>query len=1190
VLGPLEVLDGERRVPLGSSKQRLLLATLLVHANEVVSVDRLTDILWGDDQPVDAVATLQTYVSRLRASLEPATDRRAEDRAPTLLTRPPGYLLQTREDEVDAASFERLLAEGQQLAAADEPAAAAQVLDEALARWRGHAFAEFAFDEFAQAEAARLEELRRVALNERVEANLRLGRHAELIGELEAIVAADPLRDQSRGQLMLALYRSGRQAEALRAYQDLRRDLGAELGIEPSPALRELEAAIVRQEPWLDWTPRPPSHLGGPPSPGRDERPGGPVTFLFTDLVGSTRLWEEHPEAMREALARHDAILREAIESNGGEVVKVTGDGAHAVFATAAEAVEAAVGAQLSLGSEEWHDIPSLRVRMGLNTGTAEHRDGDYFGPALNRAARLMSVAHGGQVLASLVTQELAHPHLRKGTDFLELGAHRLRDLPRPERIFQVLAPGLPDEFPPCTWADDSMTNLPRQVTSFVGRERDPETLMAVLSEVRLVTLTGVGGVGKTRLAVECAAQAPTHYRDGVWLCDLSPVSNADEVVQIVAAALRIPVRPGMTVAEGVAEFLRPKHLLLLLDNCEHVIEAASELAQLILRSCPDVRILATSREALNIDGEHLWPVQPLVVPESSDVGSIVSSAAGRLFCDRARAVRPGFEVDVSNGAVVADVCRHLDGIPLAIELAAARVVAMSPAEILGHLDERFRLLTGVRRGAATRHQTLLQTVEWSYSLLDARDRVVFQRLGVFPGGFDAAAASAVVRDEDIEPWDVVDALSDLVAKSMITVEDTGEDTTRYQMLETLRDYARERLADADPTDRWRRRHASWYADFAEEAGPGLEGPDELVWRRRIRTELDNLRAAVSWALESDEVADGEFAVRIVAAIAYEVPGDMSAGVGSWAGRAVPLAERSTPGRRAAVLAATAWNAYAHGDYDNAVKCATDAVRDGPPADCPVPNIPFACMSLVEIQGGRPGDAVRRMVHARPIVDVPGTCLRERADYHAFTAFCAVAAGEDGLAREQIEDAMCLASQSGNPSARAHALAILGHLLEHEDPHAAIAALDESAAISQSGASDFALSAALHKAAQLRARNGEIALAAGRLRDSIFHDHHRGSRPSLLVTLNVGVEVLADLGFAEPAAVLAGVVTAGPMAPLVADRLGTAEKERTQRILERVHAALGSKRYERAVDQGAAMSYDDVVAYALSELDCIASG
>ena len=538
VLGPLEATRGGTPIALGAGRQRALLALLLIHANEVVPSERLIDELWGADPPAGAAHSLQVYVSGLRKALEP--ERAPKTPASVVVTRAPGYVVRVGDRALDRLRFERLLGEGRQALREGDPRGAATRLGEALGLWRGPALVDFAYEGFAQAEATRLDELRIGALEDKMEAELALGRHGELIGELERAAHDDPLRERLWGQWMLALYRAGRQAEALRSFQKLRAHLGDELGIAPSPELVALEEAIVLQKPELDW--QPPERVT---SSAAHDLPTGTVTFLFTDIESSTRLWDEHPEAMQDALVRHDAIFRDTIESHRGQVVKSMGDGMIAVFGDAGDAVGAAVTAQHALSDEPWSVTGPLRARMGLHTGEAQYRDGDYFGLALNRAARIMSAGHGGQVLCSAATGALVRDTLPTGVGLVDLGEHRLRDLSRPEMIFQVGRADLVGKFPPLRSLDAFMGNLPSPVSSFIGRERELAAAAAALGEARTVTLTGVGGVGKTRLALQVAAAALPKFRDGAWWCELAPIRDRDAVTEAVAALFSVTAAGG---------------------------------------------------------------------------------------------------------------------------------------------------------------------------------------------------------------------------------------------------------------------------------------------------------------------------------------------------------------------------------------------------------------------------------------------------------------------------------------------------------------------------------------------------------------------------------------------------------------------------------------------------------------------
>ena len=562
---------------------------------------------------------------------------------------------------------------------------------------------------------------------------------------------------------------------------------------------------------------------------------------------------------------------------------------------------------------------------MGIHTGQAEVRDGDYYGTAVNRAARLMSAAHGGQVVVSLATEELIKRRPCRRRRCSPTSARiQLRDLAS-ERVFQlcVRTAGQSD-FPVLHSLDAYASNLPVQLTSFLGRDGELPAVADALRASRLVTLTGVGGVGKTRLALQVAAEMLPELPDGAWFCELATATDDEALVQVVAATLGVPPRAGTSLEGGILDFLRPKRALLLLDNCEHLLDAAATLAERALQACPNVRVLATSREGLAVAGEQVRPLRSLPVTD-----------AERLFAERAQAVAAELVIAGANAAAVGEICRRLDGIPLAIEL-AARAEVMSPVEIAELLDERFRLLTGGRRTAVERHQTLRATVDWSYSLLDEQDRSVFDRLAVFSGSFDGATAAKVASGAGIEEWDVRESLSELVRRSMLVSEQSEAGVTRYSMLETLRQYAREQLDESGDGDQRRRRHAGHYARFAEEVGVGLQGANELEVRAQVREELDNLRAAFNWALDSDDEEDSELAIAIVAHLGNEASTSVASGIGMWAERAIPRAQRSAAGRRHAVLGAAAYTVMqSGGDPERAGAIARDALSNGLPPDSP---------------------------------------------------------------------------------------------------------------------------------------------------------------------------------------------------------------------------------------------------------------
>jgi predicted ATPase/class 3 adenylate cyclase/Tfp pilus assembly protein PilF len=587
--------------------------------------------------------------------------------------------------------------------------------------------------------------------------------------------------------------------------------------------------------------------------------PTGTITLLFTDIEGSTQLWERFPEAMRLALARHDHLLRTAIESHGGVVFKTVGDAFCAAFPTASAGIRAALEAQLSLLREAWQETGPIRVRMALHTGETEERDSDYFGPTVNRVARLQSLGHGGQTLLSQATFErLEEGEALAGAALQDRGLHRLKDLLAPEHVYQLLHPALPSDFPPLRSLDYLPTNLPQQLTSFIGRGKEKAEVKERLSHSRLLTLTGSGGTGKTRLALQVGAETLEDFPDGVWLVELAALSDPDLVAQAVATALHLRGEPGRPLSETLTDHLRDKTLLLLLDNCEHLLDSCARLANTLLTHCARVRILATSREPLGIAGESAYRIPSLSMPnpkQSLPGEDLHRYEAVQLFLERAVSQQPAFTLNERNASTVASVCRRLDGIPLAIELATARMRAMPVEQIEPRLNDRFRLLTGGSRTALPRQQTLRALMDWSYDMLNDQEKTLLHRLSVFAGGWTLEAADAVCARDEIESWELLDLLLSLSDKSLVVYEE-AEGSARYRLLETLRQYALEKLAIDAGAKPIQDRHRDYFLSLAENAAPNLDGAEQGAWLEILETEHENLRAALDWCAQDAEGAE----------------------------------------------------------------------------------------------------------------------------------------------------------------------------------------------------------------------------------------------------------------------------------------------------------------------------------------------
>jgi predicted ATPase/class 3 adenylate cyclase len=635
--------------------------------------------------------------------------------------------------------------------------------------------------------------------------------------------------------------------------------------------------------------------------------PAGTVTFLFTDIEGSTRLWQDHPDAMPDALARHDALARDAIASRGGHLFKHTGDGVCAAFPDAAAAVEAAVILQHSLEDAVWDDGPRPRVRMALDSGPAQRRDADYFGPTLNRVARVLAVGSSGQILATVATIALA-----PGVDTIDLGLHRLRDLGEPVRLHQVTAPGLEHAFPALRSLDRFRHSLPVVRSSFVGREDEIARLRRLLVAARLLTITGVGGCGKTRLALALASQELDRFPEGVFFVDLSAVSDPGVVWGAIAGALGIVggAVGGLSPRELVLGRLTDTIALVVLDNCEHLLDACAEIVAALVDRSGSVAILATSREPLGVEGEQVFRVPSLALP--ADDASATSSEAVRLFVERATAVDAAFALTPDITPTVIEICRRLDGIPLAIELAAARVRHLPVAEIARRLDDRFRLLTGGPRGARQRQQTLAAALDWSFQLLGERERTLLRRCAVFVDGFSLEAAEGVCAGDGLAHEDVVDVLGALVDKSLVSLHAAEH---RYRLLETIRLYAQERLVEAGETE-VRARHLAWFQQAYEALPLDAMAPATL--------DVGNLRAARVWA---HETRDGERVARLTRALFWRSRVYDPAMLEERAWCEVALAyEGLAPDLHAETLAVASFRDIGAGDWPAAIEHARRAI------------------------------------------------------------------------------------------------------------------------------------------------------------------------------------------------------------------------------------------------------------------------
>ena len=781
--------------------------------------------------------------------------------------------------------------------------------------------------------------------------------------------------------------------------------------------------------------------------------------------------------------------------------------------------------------------------------------------------------AHGGQIVLSLATSELAR---EAPVDLVDLGEHRLPDLARPERVFQVVQPGLPSEFPALRSLDAFPSNLPLQLTAFVGREHELAEIATALDSARVVTLTGIGGVGKTRAALQAAARVLAQYRDGAWFCELAPVGDPDAVVEAVATALGVVANLGQTIDDSLLDFLRSKQLLLVLDNCEHLLDSVTDLVDRVVRACPRVTVLATSREGLALAGERILALRSLGVPDldaSSDAAA--GADAVRLFVERAADARAGFVLHDDNAAAIVQICRRLDGIPLAIELAAARVQAMSPQEIATRLDDQFRLLRGGSRGAVERHQTLRRTIDWSYDLLSDDERLVLDRLSVFAGGAILEDAEAVVAGDTIDEFDVVEHLSALVRRSLVLADDQ-EGHTRYRLLETVRQYAHEHLEQSGSAEAMQRRHAEHYAALAEHAGPYLRGADQLAWLERLVPEIGNLRAAQGWAIDHRDL-DLALAVIVPLCVSGTTIGYTAF---EWASALAAEPDVDTRPLGPALLAAAAFHAVLRAGLDRAA--ALEARRRDAEAamgmDCNLAG--FRASTALDLFSERAVDCVDG---ARRWVELARTAGDH---YEMVLGLMTIATGTVGATGERsagaaVQECVAEARRLANPSNLSLALVVLGLHLVELDPMQSIPVFEEAIHIGTTVGNQQAIRiahAGLARGYDLL--GNELASLQANLRAMDVRPG-AGWRNSLVPAFIGIASTLAKSGRNEDAALLLGAADSIFLPPF--SRLD----ETRARTLAALTERLGDDRLAELLARGAAMTDDETVAYARATLEAV---
>lgn len=918
--------------------------------------------------------------------------------------------------------------------------------------------------------------------------------------------------------------------------------------------------------------------------------PTGTVTFLFTDIEGSTKIAQEHPDAMPALFARHHEILHRAIQTYHGHVFQIIGDAFCAAFHSASDALDAALEAQRSLHSEAWSPAP-LKVRMGIHTGKADvQENGQYHGYlTMSHVQRLMSAAHGGQVLISLATQELVRDHFPEGVTLRDMGERRLKDMLHAEHIYQLVTADLPDDFPPIKTLDVVHHNLPAQMTSFIGRATEIAEIKQALDAHRLVTLTGSGGAGKSRLSLQVGMECLHQFSDGVWLAELAPVTDPTLVPQTVLSLFNLREDSRRSALEILIDHLRPKTLLLLLDNCEHLIEACAQISEALLHACPRLRILASSREPLGIDGEVAYRVPSLHAPNPANLPSLdelqkVDSI--RLFIERAATAKPGFALTNHNAFSLAQICSRLDGIPLAIELAASRVKVLSPEQIAARLDDRFRLLTGGSRTALPRQQTLRAMIDWSYSLLSEQEKTLFRRLAVFVGGWTLEAAESVCGEES-SGVDVLDLLIRLVDKSLILAEESA-DEIRYHRLETIRQYSREKFFETDEVERVRDRHLDFFVQFAEIVDEKLKGRDQVLWQRRMSAEQDNLRAALEWGLSKDP----DSALRIVgAANLFWTAGGYSAEGFRWTQKALEQVEK-TPlpidithaqrlAARARALRGQTRLYLSLGDNANAKRVAQESValyrqsqdRGG---------LAFALVVLAY-----PLEFLGERVEAEAALQESYTIARLEGDSYVICrslnrlARMIVDLHHDlDLSQSYMEESLRLAREAGLRSQEAQAAETLGFIAIHRNDHdAARLHFKESARVYEEIGATFNVILEKSNLAHLERKLGNFADALEYYRETIVAFRDMGQTGAIAHQLECfGFIALAQH---QDERALQLFAAAGTLRQKSGRPMTPDEQIYFDEQLRNVHAQMPAKQFDSAWSKGHAMTMEQAIQFAL---------
>jgi predicted ATPase/class 3 adenylate cyclase/Flp pilus assembly protein TadD len=909
--------------------------------------------------------------------------------------------------------------------------------------------------------------------------------------------------------------------------------------------------------------------------------PTGTVTFLFTDIEGSTKLARKFPDAWSGFQARHHSLLRTAITAHNGYVFRTIGDEFGAAFETALDAVVAALDAQHALQTEDWGEIGSIRVRMCLHTGPATPGGEDYEGYlTISHAKRILSTAYGGQVLISEATKDLLRDALPKDITLRDLGKHRLKDFERAEHIFQAVALDLPADFPPIKSLDGSPNNLPVQLTSFIGRSKEIGDVKDLLSKERLLTLTGPGGSGKTRLALQAATEMIEQFHDGVFFVALAPITDPGLVASTIAQPLGITETAGRSLIESLKDYLHSKSLLLLLDNFEQVILAAPLVAELLV-ACREIKILATSREGLHISGEREYPVPPLELPSPSQMPALESLtryAAVDLFIQRAKAVKPDFTITEDSAPAVAEICFRLDGLPLAIELAAARIKVLPPRAMLARLEHRLEFLTGGARDLPARQQTLRDAIAWSYDLLNDGEQKLFRRLSIFVGGCTLEAVEAV-EEENPEHFPVLDRLGSLLDKSFLQEGEGANSEPRFRMLETLREFGLEQLEASGEQDTIHDRHADFFLDLAEQAEAIFESAKQVLWINQMEEEHDNLRAALEWSRTAPGAA--ETCLRLAGALGlfWEVRGHFSEGRERLAALlSMKFAQGRTP-ERAKLLARAAELAYRQSDYPATASFAGESLaiyRE-------LGDKQGIASALIKL--GNTATEVGDHATASGFLDEALMTWRELKDKHGTAralislGWTALRSGDYHLANARLEEALALSRELGDTRRIGFELSGLGEVaLRQGDTARARQLVKESLELRRQLGNKWGIGVSLGILGWIAMREGNWNRAIARLSESLEVRQEIGDLSGSAWCLERLAEVAQEKGQVEKAARLFGAGEA--LRESIRSVIDPVDQPVYEGRLKSLRAELGKEQFASTWDAGRALTLEQAAAYA----------